>query len=117
MLRSAERVNLCGIPDRIDDIMFVVLDLLEDAFRKDLGTISLSKFIADDDQPLSRRFVAARPDLVTNSIGQRVVVKALSLQVSGDFAFTRGVPASKSYQHVEALRYYDSFSLGRDWHV
>jgi hypothetical protein len=76
--------------------MFVILDPCKDALRKNLRTISLAKFIADNDQPFARWFVSARPDLVANSIGQRIVIKALSLQVSGDFAFACGVPASKA---------------------
>jgi len=50
MLGGAECVDLRGIPNRVDDVMFVVFDLRQNTFGENIGAVSLAQFITDRDQ-------------------------------------------------------------------
>ena len=97
VLRRAKSIHLRRISDGIDDVMLVVFDLRKDAFSENVRAVFLPEFVANLDQNFACRLLAARAYLVTDDVGERVIVEAFFLEVFGDLALARRVPASKSY--------------------
>src|SRR5690242_11840630 len=114
MFCSPESIDFRGIANGVDHIMLIVFDLRQNALGKNIGAVFLAQFVADFDEQITSRIESASTDLVTDHVGKGIVVKTLFLQVASNLALAGSVSASKSYQHFEALRYYDSFSLGRN---
>ena len=77
--------------------MFIVFNLRKNAFSENVSAVFLPQFVANLNQHFSRRFLAARSDLIANDVGKRVIVEALLLEIFRYFAFACRVPASKSY--------------------
>src|SRR5262245_21149070 len=102
MLGRSKGIDLRGISNRVDDVMFVVFDVSQNTLGENSGSILLTKLIADDNQAFARGFFTSRADFLSNYVGQRVVIETLLLKIPCDFAFSSCISASKSYQHFEA---------------
>ena len=89
----SEGFDFCGVPNRIDGVVVVDVELSESSFRQYGRAEASPQIIAGFYQVLAARFDAAGANFIPDDVRQGVAFEAPLLELCGDFPFPPRVAA------------------------